>query len=117
MPEAATYRSRIAFHSRELISDGHGNSEGAYQDEPDFVLPATVRARLGGEDTLAGRLEGRNIYNITVRQSANSRLITEDWQARDPAKGLVYSIRAKVDPHEHDRLRGRDFELLCETKA
>ena len=67
-----------------------------------------------GESVLAERLTGKNLVNITVRQSINTRLITEDWRAKNERSGETYNIRSIIDPDQGTGQAGRFIELLCE---
>lgn len=109
MSAASELRERVTFAQRALVSDGHGNAEGEYEDE--FTVSARIRPRLGGEQVMAGRLEGKNIATITVRYSSDTAQITTDWEARDARTGQKWNIRSITNPDE----RKRYLELLCES--
>lgn len=111
---AGALRSRVSFFKRTVVSDGYGNDEGEYSDTPEFTVAANVRPKLGGEDVLAGRLSGRNLVVVTVRQSSATQQIAPDWKAVDARSGEQFAIRSVIDPNEGNALHGATIELLCE---
>lgn len=102
---------RITFDKRVEVSDEYGNTQAGW--EPQFTRWAKVKAKLGGEAVTAARLQSQNTVNITVRASRKTRLIREDWRARDQAEGIEYAIKSIVDPDDG----GAWLELLCQTNA
>lgn len=96
MPGAGDLRHRIAFEKRQTIADDYGNEEGGFVEQ--FTVAANVQAKFGGETVTAARLQGQQLVTITIRQSSRTRLIREDWRARDVRSGEVYAIRSIVDP-------------------
>jgi SPP1 family predicted phage head-tail adaptor len=110
MPAGKRGRWRVTFSKRAAGDDGHGNITGDFVDQ--FTVSAELRPKLGGETVLAGRLEGRQLVNIIVLQSAATRAITTDWRARDAISGAIYNIRSgPIDPKGNRQ----EFELLAET--
>lgn len=113
MAMAGEYRHKIAFEARQETNpdapDDLGNTQSVFVEQ--FVISAKVQARLGGETVLAARLTGQQPVNITVRQSANTRRIGVDWQARDVRTGTVYAIRSIIDPDDSRAT----FEILAQT--
>ncbi len=107
-------RHRVGFYKRAAAGDGYGNTQAEFSGTAEFVCAANIRPKLGGEDVLAGRLTGRNLVNIIVRQSQQSLQVTEDWRARDERSGEVYNIRSIIDPEKAASRRGMFFEMLCE---
>ena len=100
-------RHRLTFQARPIQSgDEYGTYEGDFEDE--FTVWAAVKPKLGGEDVLAGRLQGRNLVNITIRYSDQAAQITTDWRAVQGTK--IYNIRSIIDPDD----RRMWLELLCE---
>lgn len=93
-------RTLVHLQSRGLVSDGFGNMVPG----GDFVTRRTVWANLralkGSETVIAARLEGRQPYVMTVRQSSDTRQVSAAWQVvekNDPNR--VYSITAPAtDP-------------------
>lgn len=104
-------RERVAFYKRTVASDGHGNEESTFPDDPEFpAIAAKITPRLGGEAVLAGRLTGKEYVNITVRYSRDTKAVTEDWIVKDDRTGTVYNIRSIVNPD----LKKTALEMLCE---
>lgn len=104
-------RERVSFFAPVDGVDGSGNTISSFNDFADFVRWASVVPRLGGETVLAGRLAGRNLVNLTVRQSGSTtNRVTTDWQARNEKTGTVYNIRSIIDP-DQSRVW---WEMLCE---
>lgn len=113
MPSADELRSRVVFSNRTAASDRLGNTQGVFVDQ--FAVAAKIQPRLGGETVQASRLAGRQPVSITVRQSAQTSVVTPDWQCRDARKGTRYNIRSIVDPFEHTNGANSWLELLCEA--
>jgi len=114
MTVAGDLNKRVSFSKKEVISDDspplpdYGNTEEDFVVQ--FTVAARIRPRLGGEAVQAARLEGRNFVNITIRASAQSRLITTDWIATDTRSGEVFNIRSVIEPPQDIEF----LELLCE---
>lgn len=112
---AGELRERVGFYRRLAADDGMGNVSGEFAATPEFPpVAAKIVPRLGGESVLAGRLQGTNFVNITVRASSDTRAVDTAWLARDERAGLDYNIRSIVDPHQGTGDRGRFLEMLCE---
>lgn len=109
MARAGSLRHRITFDKRVEVSDAYGNTQAGWAEQ--FSVRAQVKAKLGGEAVTAARLQSQNTVNITVRASSKTRLIREDWRARDQAEGVEYAIKSIVDPDDG----GAWLELLCQT--
>lgn len=105
---AGKLRERVTFSQRAVTSDGYGNASGDWADE--FTVSARIRPRLGGEEVMASRLQGRNLATITVRYSTDTAEITTDWRAVDARTGDIWNIRSIENPDE----RKRYLDLLCE---
>lgn len=111
---AADLRDRVGFYQRAMTSDGYGNSQGDFPDEPEFTAAANIKPRLGGEQVLAGRLQGTNLANITVRSSYLTRQVGTDWKLKNERTGEVYNIRSIIDPEQAAGKQGMFLEMLCE---
>lgn len=112
MAGAGKLRHRIGFFQRALQSDGYGNQETEFPDEPEFTVAAEVQARFAGETVLASRLEGQQIFTITVRQSERTRVVSPDWKAKDMRSGVEMAIKSgPVDPDDSRQY----FEFLCQS--
>ena len=112
--QAGDLRARVGFYRREVQSDGYGNNQASYGASAEFTVAANIKPRLGGEQVLAGRLTGQNLVNITVRKSADTSSVTDDWRAKDERTGTIYNIRSIIDPEQETSQHGRWLEMLCE---
>lgn len=111
MTRAASLRHKITFDKRADVDDGYGNTQAGWAEQ--FTVRGEVRAKLGGETVTAARLQAQNTVTITLRQSNQTRLIREDWRARDQAEGIEYAIKSIIDPDDG----GAWLEMLCQTGA
>lgn len=109
MTSAGELRHRVAFDRRQEVEDDYGNTQSDFVEQ--FIVAAKVSAKFGGEAVTAARLTGQQPVTIVVRQSAQTRMITTDWRARDARNGEVYAIRSIVDPDD----RCAFFEILTQT--
>lgn len=114
MLQAGDLRSRVGFYAVVSADDGYGNLTSGFATDPSFIVAANIKPRLGGEQVLAGRLEGTNLVNITVRQSINTKTVTDAWRAKNERSGVIYNIRSIVDPYENTGDGGAWLEMLCE---
>lgn len=111
MPQSGDFaRKQIGFFKRALQSDGYGNTETEFSDEPEFVVGARVKENPGGEAMRAARLESRKPVIITVQSCIETRMITPAWKARDMRDNVDYNIRSVIDPNG----RRQWIEMLCE---
>lgn len=116
---AGDLRYRIGFYQRGGPVGGSPpppdyGSGGGYSDTATFVTYGNIVPRLGGEQVLAARLTGRNLVNITVRQSSETEAVDTDWICKNEDSDEQYNIRSVIDPHEGDTDHGLWFEMLCE---
>jgi hypothetical protein len=118
---AGNLRYSVGFYQRQAgpapssppLPD-YGDTEGSFPSSANFVVPANIMPKLGGEDVLASRLTGKNLVNITVRQSTTTATVTTDWIAKNERSGEVYNIRSIIDPYGSIAKHGFYFEMLCE---
>ena len=108
--QAGELRQLVGFYKRVEVDDGAGNSVADFGLAPEFTAAAAIVPRLGGEAILAGRLEGKNAVNITVRYSPRTATVTTDWKAKDMDTEAEYNIRSIINP---DR-RKIFLEMLAE---
>jgi SPP1 family predicted phage head-tail adaptor len=108
--QAGELRERVSFFAPNERDDGYGNLVSGYLEFPDFTVAAKIEPKLGGETVLAARLQGKNLVNVTIRASIQTRQITSDWRARDEKTGDIYNIRSIIDPTQQKQW----IELLCE---
>jgi SPP1 family predicted phage head-tail adaptor len=102
-------RERVEFQARGQADDGYGNTEAEFTVR--FEVAAAIEPRLGGEQVMAARLEGRQPMTIRIRYSRQSAEITTDWRARDVRADVLYNIRAISNPDQKKRY----LDLLCEA--
>jgi hypothetical protein len=109
---AGELRHRIGFFKRQTVDDGYGNTETVFGDDPDFEVFGKVAAKFGGETVLAQRLQGSQIYTLTVRQNSNTETIDSAWMAKDMNEDTVWAIKSgPVDPDDS----GAFYEFLVQT--
>ena len=115
---AGELRYRVGFYQR---GSGVGSpdvpdygSGGGYPSTATFITYADIEPRLGGEQVLAARLTGKNLSNITVRQSSETDAVDVDWIAKNEDTGEIYNIRSVIDPHQGGVRHGLWWEMLCE---
>lgn len=108
-------RDRVHLQRRVAGDDGFGGSTPSGQ----FETVATVWAHLlplrGSESVQASRLQGRQPYVVTIRQSSQTRELTSAWRivdARNPNR--IFAINAP--PTDPDGKRAL-FEILVTEGA
>lgn len=116
---AGELRYRVGFYQRNAPGaigspDTDYGSDGGYPTTATFITYADIAPKLGGEQVLAGRLVGKNLANITVRQSTETNAIDVDWKCKNEDSGEIYNIRSVIDPHQGGVKHGFWWELLCE---
>jgi SPP1 family predicted phage head-tail adaptor len=90
------------------LDDGHGN---VFQDwEEVATVPARIRALVGSEEVLAGRLTGVQPYVISIRYAGPAAAVTTDWKVTNARTGVEFNIRSIVVDE-----RGAFADLLCEA--
>lgn len=105
---AGSLRARVHCQKRVEIDDGYGNTVGEWQTQ--FTIATAFIPKNGGEQVLAGRLQGVQAYIVTIRQSDQSRRITPEWRLLDAHDGREFNIRSLADPTG----RRKWFELLVQ---
>lgn len=115
--QAGELRDRVGFYARIEASNGAGATQGEFEAEPQITCAAKIKSRLGGEVVVAGRLQGQNTVNITVRSSIKTRTVGTDWMVKDERTEVEYAIRSIVDPYQDTPQRGQYLELLCQSGA
>ena len=82
----------VAFDKRQPADDGYGNTiAGPFVEQ--FQQRAVYIYLRGSEPVTATRLESRQALIVRIRNSAQSRQVGEDWQARDVHAGTLFNIR------------------------
>ncbi|MET4197283.1 hypothetical protein ABIA95_000176 [Bradyrhizobium sp. LA8.1] len=112
MTRAGELRHRIGFFKRHETDDSMGNVETSFPDDPEFEVFGKVSAKFGGETVLAQRLQGHQVYTLTVRQNSKTENIDPSWMAKDMNEDTVWAIQSgPVDPDDS----GAFYEFLCQT--
>lgn len=109
MIAAVRLQYRLQFAVRVEQADGYGNVAGAW--EPQFEAHCGLTYLKGSETVLASRLEARSPVIIAMRNSANARRVTHEWQATDLRTGRVFQIKEAPRPSD-DR---STLEVLAEA--
>lgn len=113
---AGPLRERLTFQARSLADDGFGNEIASGEWEDQFTRSANLRPLRGTETVMAARLEGRQPYILTVRQSIDTRRIAIGWQivdARDSER--VFAVSAP--PSDPDGKRAWLEMIVTEGQA
>lgn len=104
---AGSLTERVVFERRATIDNEDGNVLGSWV--PVFEVSAGYIHLRGGEDVMAGRLQGQHVQVIFVRSSSDSRAVDASWRVRDKRTGDCFNIR-DVTPTT-DR---KWIDLLCQ---
>ena len=105
-------RSRVRIEAR-------GASQSKYSSgaEPFSAIaadrPAKIAPLKGGEEVIAGRLQGVSVYEITVRDEAAFAAASTAWRIVDERTGEIFNIKHTAN---HDQ-RGRWRVFTCEAGA
>lgn len=99
---ARTGNMTVSVHCQKIVDakDELGNPvPGGGEWETQFTVLAAFEPKTGGEQVLAGRLQGVQAFIVTVWQSDQTRQITPGWRlvdADNPAR--TFNIRSLFDP-------------------
>lgn len=104
---AGPLRERFAFDARVEIDDGAGNTVGEWLQQ--FVVAARREALKGGEAVMAGRLENRQPYLVTIRNNPLTARITHEWRAREVVNGVTVATYGIASLATRPRRDYRDF--------
>lgn len=80
---AGALRDWLEFQSRGMVDDGFGNQVPGGPFETQFTVWAGMRPLRGSEAVMAARLDGRQPYVVTVRNTTQTRGVTVAWQLVD----------------------------------
>lgn len=103
---AGPLREILIAQSRVEFEDEYGNTQGAWTEMSRH--PACVEARRGGEQVIAGRLQGVVTYIATARYSADAAAVEPSWRFVDARSGATYAIRTAVARPRRDYI---DFDV------
>ncbi|EXL08614.1 phage head-tail adapter protein [Aquamicrobium defluvii] len=111
---ALTGNMTVRVHCQKTVdaTDELGNPvPGGGKWETQFTVLAAFEPKTGGEQVLAGRLQGVQAYIVTIWQSEDTRKITPGWQLVDADNAArTFNIRSLFDPTG----RRQKLELLVE---
>ncbi len=111
---AGDLRERVHLQRRALGNDGFGDGPSGQFETVTTVWAHFLPLR-GTESVQASRLQGRQPFVITIRQSSVTRELVPAWRlvdARNPNR--IFSINAP--PTDPDGTRAY-FEILCTEGA
>ena len=104
---------RVAFDVRIYQPDDKGNEVGIWNEQ--FRCWARVQPLVGGETVIAGRLQGRQPFIVTVYQSIKTRYVTTEYRLRHlgPSGNIerLYKVRSPPSDVDGDR---RFFDIMVE---
>lgn len=103
---------RVSFERRVTRNDGYGNQQAEWV--PQFTRRAYIGPMKGGEDVIAGRLEGRAPTIIVIRHDSQTKAITPDWRALEIAPDGNVAAELAIRQAEDMERERRWITLLCE---
>lgn len=83
-------RERVAFDQPTQTAGPGGVTETGWAEG--YGCRAGFTYQRGSETVEAARLQGRAIYRVKIRQSAQARQITTDWRMRDTRRELTFDL-------------------------
>lgn len=104
---AGALNHRVEFQQPVTGDDGHGGVVTSWETR--FSVAARLVPKLGGEDVVAQRMQGKQPYIVTVRSSSETRMVTTAWRARNARTGAIYNIKSSANTDE----RGAYLDLLA----
>ena len=88
---------RATFSVRQVVDDDMGGTQSTWI--PQFTVWAAVKYLRGGESIMQARLASRNPVVIEIRNSADARRITSEWQVELRSRsGVTKTYAIKEDP-------------------
>ena len=84
--------------------------KGTDRWEERFEEALEVTYLRGGEDVIAGRLEGRNMVVLRARSGFSALGVTQAWRIKDKNTDRVFNIRSIIPSQD-----GGWIEFTCET--
>jgi len=97
---AGSLNSRVEFQQPVLQEDGHGGTIVGW--EAVFTEPGRLTPRIGGEDVVGQRLQGKQPYILRVRSSTRTRAVKTEWRVVNSRSGSVYSIKSATNLDERN---------------
>lgn len=103
-------RDRVHLQARGMTSDGISGQLVAGAFATRHTVWANLRPLRGTESVMASRLEGRQPYILTIRQSSATRQVDETWQVVDARnQDRVFAVVAPPTDPDGRRVY---FEIL-----
>lgn len=102
---------RATFSVRQQVDTDMGGTLDQWV--PQFTLWAAVRYLRGGEAVMQARLASKNPVVLTIRNSADARRITSEWQVSLRSRSgvsKVYEVKEDPRPVDGDAM----LEMLAE---
>ena len=100
--QAGRMRNRLRFERRSAAINVGGVATGDWQTLIDSRR-ASVRATMGGEEVIAGRMSGKVSVTIRVRSDSQTRTIQASDRAVDWNTGETYNLGQPIDPFSDRR--------------
>ena len=113
LPGAGDLHQTVQWAEPFGAMDRYGNEQTGWANR--FVVRAQIAPKLGGEDVMAARLQGRQPVVIRVRNTVDTRKITTNWRVTDTDSGIAYNVRSGCDPYMGQAERGRWLEFVAES--
>lgn len=92
---AGHLRHQFKFDEPTSGDDGFGGSEVGWAER--FTTWAGLTPRNGGEEVIAGRLQGLQPYILKVRCTDKTKSVTSAWRVRHARSGKVYAVKSMVN--------------------
>lgn len=111
MMRAGDLDHRATFSVRQIVDDDMGGTQSSWI--PQFTVWAAVKYLRGGEAVMQSRLASRNPVVVTIRNSADARRITSEWQVELRSRSgvtKIYAVKEDPRPSEQDAY----LEMLAE---
>jgi head-tail adaptor len=103
----------VAFETRIWQPDGGGGHDGLWNEA--FRCRARLQPLTGGETVIAGRLQGRQPFVLTVRQEARTKAVTTEYRVRQiaPDGDINRLFKVRAAPSDIDGRR-RFLDIMVE---
>lgn len=83
---------KVAFDEPTSVIDDYGGTESGWTEV--YACRASIRYLSGKETVQSSRLDGKQVVEIYVRESASARAIDTNYRVRDVVAGVAYNIRS-----------------------
>ena len=96
-PHSGELRNRVRF-DREAVSGNVGGVEQSAWASLIDCRSVKLDPTRGGDEVIAGRLEGKASYSLWVRSDSATRGLKVGDRAVDLNTGLIYALGEPIDP-------------------